>query len=121
MHCSCIFDEKLQIFRKRVALVISHSDFAHGIHTSEWYKNMGYGHTYIGGGSGLGISYQEPYRDVRFYEESYRNMKIVISDCTFYNNTAFIGANLFLDWGRAIPYQAYVATVEYPPLQISQW
>ena len=101
-----IFDEKLQIFTKNVALVISHSDFAYGIHTSEWYKNMGYGH--IGGGSGLGIFYQEPYRDVRFYLESYRNMKIVISDCTFFNNTAFIGANLFLDWGTSIPYQANV-------------
>ena len=104
-----IFDEKLQMFTKSIALVISHSDFAYGIHVSEWYKNMGYGH--IGGGSGLGIFYRKPDWGIRIYQESYRNMKIVISDCTFYNNTAFIGANLFLDWGTSIPYQANVQLV----------
>ena len=98
-----IFDNS---FRKSVALVISHSDFAYGVHTSEGYNNIGYGHTR--GGSGLGIAYQQSYGNMRYYHESNRNMKIVISDCTFYNNTAFIGANLFLDWGTSILYRAKV-------------
>ena len=85
-----IFDKKL---RKSVTLVILHSEFAYGIHTSEGYDKMGYGH--IRGGSGLGVAYQG----------FYRNMKILISDCIFYNNTAFIGANLFLDW---VPYRAKI-------------
>ena len=102
-----IFDKgKLNSFRKSVALVISHSDFAYGVHTSEGYNNIGYGH--IRGGSGLGIAYQQSYGNMRYYHESNRNMKIVISDCTFYNNTAFIGANLFLDWGTSLLYRAKV-------------
>ena len=72
-------------------LEISHSEFAHGTDRSEWYKNVGSDqmHTTLGGGSGLGIIAHQI--DYNFY-----NISVTISNCTFYNNTAPVGANLLL-------------------------
>ena len=72
-------------------LEISHSEFAHGTDRSEWYKNVGSDqmHTTFGGGSGLGIIAHQI--DYNIY-----NISVTISNCTFYNNTATVGANLVL-------------------------
>ena len=72
-------------------LEISHSEFAHGTDRSEWYKNVGSDqmHNVFGGGSGLGIIAHQI--DYNIY-----NISVTISNCTFYNNTAPVGANLLL-------------------------
>ena len=97
-----IYTNPYAIIEPYHALHISKSEFAHGIGKNKWriYFNYGiipmYDAATLGGVGGLGILlYQGEYVKNLIQPPSY-NLAIYISKCSFYNNTAPFGANMFL-------------------------